>query len=682
MKQSFQPQPVKFRMMLVAGHKMMKTMTQNEKTNSSKRGCLMGNKDDEYEDDVKKNNSLGTSTKTSPSISSSQEKKRLPEQKESDSDVCSSSAGDDDDDDDDNHDNIDARKPNSNSLHDDDNVAYLCWNGEVYQQRPFRRRHKHHDNHDDDDDDDDDSNNNNQSEDQDHDDDWHHYHVSDTVQVAKLLERAADKHPNNNNNNHNNMDISHDTDEDDMLRMQQQHTATIMASLYNAEYAFVVVTTKGVLFGRDVWGRRSFLQGQCRHCKSFHIASVVVPPPHDVTTATPNEKYMEWTEVVPGKIHAISFAKKNCLSSVDSTPIMTAVPAPHYPHLPILPLPPNNNNNNNNVSESMWNASFKLEYHLRAAIQMRMGHTSTGVLFSGGVDSVVLAALAAEQIASTSSSSEKSSRSLHLYTVSFGGSTNQDNCHHNQSADHRAALVSFQVLQQKHPHISLVFHDIVIPDWSQVCAVESHIRTLLHPKPATVMDINIATALWFAASCGNTSYSTQPIIIDHDDHLHVGVDHQKQEQQQEQLHHPRVLLLGMGADELLGGYGRHRQAFEKGGWDMLQNELQYDQDRLWERNLGRDDRLIADHGKEARFPFLDAHLVQFVHAQPLSDLCNFILPPGKGDKQILRLVAQRLGMDHASELVKRAIQFGSRISHMSDKERFGSRRQAKGTSKV
>ncbi|OEU15247.1 asparagine synthase, partial [Fragilariopsis cylindrus CCMP1102] len=103
-----------------------------------------------------------------------------------------------------------------------------------------------------------------------------------------------------------------------------------------------------------------------------------------------------------------------------------------------------------------------------------------------------------------------------------------------------------------------------------------------------------------------------------------------------------------------------------------------DQNRLWERNCGRDDRLTSDHGREARFPFLDAHVVQFLQNSATEEdlICDFRKPPGVGDKRILRLVAQRLGCDHASGLVKRAIQFGSRISHLSDKKRFGSRRKA------
>lgn len=45
----------------------------------------------------------------------------------------------------------------------------------------------------------------------------------------------------------------------------------------------------------------------------------------------------------------------------------------------------------------------------------------------------------------------------------------------------------------------------------------------------------------------------------------------------------RVLLLGVGADEQMGGYGRHRAAFEKRGFAGLQKELALDQGRLWTR---------------------------------------------------------------------------------------------------
>ena len=37
----------------------------------------------------------------------------------------------------------------------------------------------------------------------------------------------------------------------------------------------------------------------------------------------------------------------------------------------------------------------------------------------------------------------------------------------------------------------------------------------------------------------------------------------------------RVLLNGLGSDELLGGYGRHRTAFRCGGWQAVVDEVSH-----------------------------------------------------------------------------------------------------------
>ena len=170
-------------------------------------------------------------------------------------------------------------------------------------------------------------------------------------------------------------------------------------------------------------------------------------------------------------------------------------------------------------------------------------------------------------------------------------------------------------------------------------------------------------------------------------------------------HPPRVLLTGLGADELLGGYGRHGQAWRRGGAEALQQELLYDQERLWDRNLGRDDRILSDHSVEVRLPFLDPHVVHFCrHQLCVEHMVDFDPRPPTttntssasdrhpplasalvalpGDKRVLRLVAQRLGLPTAATAVKRAIQFGTRVAQVSDKRRFGSRSRATGTATV
>ena len=54
----------------------------------------------------------------------------------------------------------------------------------------------------------------------------------------------------------------------------------------------------------------------------------------------------------------------------------------------------------------------------------------------------------------------------------------------------------------------------------------------------------------------------------------------------------------MGADEQLAGYARHRTKYEKFGMQELCNEVRMELERISERNLGRDDRILSDHGRK------------------------------------------------------------------------------------
>jgi asparagine synthetase B (glutamine-hydrolysing) len=438
--------------------------------------------------------------------------------------------------------------------------------------------------------------------------------------------------------------------------LDQHAIAEVLKDLYNAEYAFLILRSDGQIFyGRDPWGRRSLLlrRSECIDCQSFIIASVALSmlpqtqtqpilldshDDHHDSDVVGTTGSTSWEEITPGHVHFISASGDPM--TLPSVPIPTVA----------IPLEEQNDVNGmaqslleapSGVSADLWDASLQLQTILSKAVERRMEHHETAVLFSGGLDSAVVAAMAARHC----------KERLYLYNVSFGPT-------YEKSADRQAALVTHRTLQDQYPEKSIIFQDIVVT-WEDICDNEPHIRTILQPK-ATVMDVNIATALWFASAGGNKPAADS----DHNESM------------------PRVLLLGMGADELLGGYGRHRKAFDRGGWDDLQTELNMDQGRFWERNLGRDDRIVADHGREARFPFLDIRVTDFIHSLPLSLICDFSLPPGQGDKRILRLVAARLGIEYAGGLVKRAIQFGSRISHLSDAKRFGSRRKANGEASI
>lgn len=129
------------------------------------------------------------------------------------------------------------------------------------------------------------------------------------------------------------------------------------------------------------------------------------------------------------------------------------------------------------------------------------------------------------------------------------------------------------------------------------------------------------------------------------------------------------MLIGSGADELFGGYSRHRNAFirqyegvELTPFERLENELDFDFNRLPSRNLARDDRVIGDHGITARSPYLEEEFVYFVRSLKPYQKCYHALEQGVGDKLLLRLCGFQLGLRNVTTLKKRAMQFGSRVA--------------------
>ena len=91
-------------------------------------------------------------------------------------------------------------------------------------------------------------------------------------------------------------------------------------------------------------------------------------------------------------------------------------------------------------------------------------------------------------------------------------------------------------------------------------------------------------------------------------------------------------------------------------------------DAISERNLGRDNRVVSDHGIAGRFPFLDERVVDFLSQLPIERKMNLSLDRGTGDKLILRALAHTMGLQKTSLEPKRAIQFGSRIAKLENKK--------------
>ncbi len=174
----------------------------------------------------------------------------------------------------------------------------------------------------------------------------------------------------------------------------------------------------------------------------------------------------------------------------------------------------------------------------------------------------------------------------------------------------------------------------------------SHLLSLLRPA-GTVMDLNIGAALWLAvAGQGSLRLPSPAPPTPHPASRPAPAPAHVTRNSIGQAKSPateaaggetavpdgedlpfygsaaRVVFLGHGADEQCGGYGRHRTKYREGGTAGLASELEVDVRRLWLRNLGRDDRLVSDWGREARHPFLDEHVMGLLLHMRLRDIAG------------------------------------------------------------
>ena len=162
---------------------------------------------------------------------------------------------------------------------------------------------------------------------------------------------------------------------------------------------------------------------------------------------------------------------------------------------------------------------------------------------------------------------------------------------------------------------------------------ESYIGRLIYPK-VSHMDFNISSALHFASK--SEGYLFDVNFFDFAEYAELkgklevqaegdtnsydfGLVTNKIQEINQNLYYARdengepiwvksqskVVFSGLGADEVWGGYSRYKTAAVRGGLPAMKEEMCLDLDRIWHRNMGRDDRVISVNGKEARFPFLD-----------------------------------------------------------------------------
>jgi asparagine synthase (glutamine-hydrolysing) len=123
----------------------------------------------------------------------------------------------------------------------------------------------------------------------------------------------------------------------------------------------------------------------------------------------------------------------------------------------------------------------------------------------------------------------------------------------------------------------------------------------------------------------------------------------------------QVMLTGQGSDELFGGYHRYLAEYAQRGLEGLQKSLHEDVASAYQSNFQRDNKACAFHKVELRMPFVDWDVVQLALSLPPS--FKIESPNNGLRKRVLRQTAEHLGIPKLiAEKPKKAIQYTTGIS--------------------
>ena len=123
----------------------------------------------------------------------------------------------------------------------------------------------------------------------------------------------------------------------------------------------------------------------------------------------------------------------------------------------------------------------------------------------------------------------------------------------------------------------------------------------------------------------------------------------------------KILLSGLGSEELFAGYERHYIALKNG--KSVNGECLNGLSELWKRDLYRDDMITMHNTIELRLPFLNCELINFALSIPSKYKIN-----EEHKKIILREVAEELGLSKEFAWRKKlGAQYGSNTDKIIQK---------------